>query len=257
MHSYNLSDFFAGHVFAFMLLLARLGTVMMLFPGIGEGYVPPRVRMAFAGFICLLLLEPMLPRLPPMPASPAELARLIGYEIIIGLFFGTLVRTLVSTLEAAGALIGLETGLSNATLLSPALATQSTLPSAFLTTAGLVLIFITGMDHFLIRSSIALYDLFPAGGPYMPGDMAQSVMHIADRSFTVGIELASPFLVMSLLFYVALGLLQRLMPMIQLFMLSMPVQIWGGLFMLSLTFSGMLVLWLHYFDQSIDAFFQG
>src|ERR1700723_2987293 len=102
MHSYNLDSFLSGHVFAFMLLLSRIGAVMMLFPGIGESYVSPRIRMMFAFFICLLLLEPMLPRLPPMPAAPAEMARLIGYEIIIGIFFGTLVRMLISALEATG-----------------------------------------------------------------------------------------------------------------------------------------------------------
>ncbi|MGB9154431.1 MAG: flagellar biosynthetic protein FliR [Alphaproteobacteria bacterium] len=257
MHSYNLDSFLSGHVFAFLLLLARIGAVMMLFPGIGETYVSPRIRMMFAFTICLLLLEPMMPRLPAMPASPAAMTQLIAYEVIIGLFFGTLVRMLISALEAAGMLIGMETGLSNATMMNPALATQSPLPAAFLSTAGLVLIFITGTDHFLIHSTVALYDLFPAGGAFMPGDMAQTVIHTANRSFIVGIELAAPFLIMSLLFYTALGLLQRLMPSIQLFMLSMPVQIWGGLVMFSLTFVGILTIWLQYFDQSVSTFFQG
>lgn len=257
MHSYDLSGFLSGHIFAFMLLLCRLGAVMMLFPGIGETYVSPRIRMAFASFLCLLLLGPMLPRLPPLPAAPAEMAQLLVYELVVGLFFGTLIRLLMSTLEATGMLIGMTTGLSSATMMNPALATQSTLPSAFLSTAGLTLIFISGVDHFLIRSAIALYDVFPAGGPFMAGDMAQTVIHVASQSFTVGIELAAPFLIMSLMFFAALGLLQRLMPMIQLFMLSMPAQLWGGLVMLSLTFVGILTLWLQYVDQSVGSFFQG
>jgi flagellar biosynthetic protein FliR len=91
----------------------------------------------------------------------------------------------------------------------------------------------------------------------MPGDMAQTVIHTVNNSFVVGIELAAPYLIMSLLFYTALALLQRLMPMIQLFMLSMPVQIWGGLVMFSLTFIGIMTVWLRYFDQSIGSFFQG
>jgi flagellar biosynthetic protein FliR len=257
MHSYNLNDFLSGHVFAFMLLLSRIGAVMMLMPGIGEPYVSPRIRMMFAFMICLLLLEPMLPRLPALPASPAAMGMLILYEIMIGAFFGVLVRMVVSTLEATGAIIGLVTGLSNATLLSPALATQSTLPSAFLSTAGVTLIFVTGVDHFLIRSSIGLYDAFPAGGTLMPGDMAQTIIHTASKSFAVGIELSAPFLIMSLLFYTGLGLLQRLMPMLQLFLLSLPVQIWGGLMMMSLTMASILALWLQYFDQSVGSFFQG
>ena len=86
MHSYHLDAFLSGHVFAFMMLLARVGAVMMLFPGIGERYVSPRTRMIFACLICLLLLEPMFPRLPTLPTATAEMARLICYEIIIGVF---------------------------------------------------------------------------------------------------------------------------------------------------------------------------
>ena len=256
MHSYHLDAFLSGHVFAFMMLLARVGAVMMLFPGIGERYVSPRTRMIFACLICLLLLEPMFPRLPTLPTATAEMARLICYEIIIGVFFGTLVRMIMGALEAAGMIVGIQTGLSNATMMNPAMATQSPLPSAFLSTAGLVLIFITGLDHFLIRTTIALYDVFPPGGAFVPGDMAQTVIRVANQSFIIGIELSAPFLIMGLMLYTAVGVLQRLMPSVQLFMVMMPVEIWGGLMMFSLTIAGILTLWLRYFDQSVGSFFQ-
>jgi flagellar biosynthetic protein FliR len=255
--SYNLDTLLSGHVFAFLMIFSRTGAVMMLFPGIGEPYVAPRTRLMLAFMISLLLLEPMFSRLPALPSAPAEMARLIGYEIIIGLFFGTLIRLIVSALESAGMIIGMQTGLSNATMINPALATQSPLPSAFLSTIGLVLIFITGIDHYLIRSTVALYDAFPAGGAFMPGDMAQTVIHLTNRSFSLGIELSAPFMIMGLLLYTALGIVQRLMPSVQLFMVSMPIQIWGGLIMFSLTIAGILTVWLKFFDQTVATLFQG
>jgi flagellar biosynthetic protein FliR len=256
MMTYNLDSYLSGHVFAFVLLFTRIGSAMMLFPGIGEPWVPPRTRLMLAFLICLLLVEPMYPRLPTLPAAPAEMTRLIAFEAVIGFFFGTMLRLIVSALEATGMIIGLQTGLSNATIINPAIATQSPLPSAFLSTAGLVLIFITGLDHFLIRSLLALYDLFPAGGEFLPGDMAQSVIQMTNRSFILGVELAAPFTIMGLLLYTGLGICQRLLPSVQLFMMSMPIQIWGGLVMFSLTVSAILGLWLKFFDQSIVALFQ-
>ena len=256
MHSFNLDNFLSGHVFAFMLLFSRVGAVMMVLPGISEGYVPPRTRLMFAFTICLLLLEPLLPRLPVMPTAPAEMAQLVAYEVIIGLFFGTLVRMTVSALEATGMLIGMQTGLSSATMMNPAMATQSPLPSALLATTGMILVFVTGLDHLLIRTTVALYDAFPAGGTLMPGDMAQTMIFVVNRSFVVGIELAAPFLIMGLLLYTAMGILQRLLPSIQVFMVTMPVQIWGGMFMVSLTIAGILSMWLVFFNQSVSSFFQ-
>jgi flagellar biosynthetic protein FliR len=255
--SYNFADMLSGHVFGFLLLFSRIGAVMMLFPGVGEPYVPPRTRLLIAFMISFLLLEPMMPRLPPMPAQTAEMAMLVGAEIVIGLFFGTIIRLIMSALEAAGMIIGLQTGLSNATIINPAQATQSPLPAAFLSIVGLVLVFVTGVDHFLIRSMVALYDMFPVGGAFLPGDMAQSVIQMTNRTFAVGVELAAPFLIMGLLLYTALGVMQRLMPSVQLFMVSMPVQIWGGLAMFSLTIAGILTVWLRFFDQSMETFFRG
>lgn len=257
MHVYNLDVFLSGHVFAFLMLLSRMGAVMMLFPGIGEAYVPPRTRLIFAILICLLLLNPMFARFPPLPASTAEMARLIFYEIVVGIFFGTLLRMTLGALEAAGMIVGIQTGLSSATMMNPALATQSPLSSAFLSVAGLVLIFVTGTDHMLIRATVSLYDAFPPGNFLIMGDMAQTIIHVANQSFVVGIELAAPFLIMGLLLYTALGILQRLLPSVQLFLIILPVEIWGGLMMLLLTVAGILTLWLHYFNQSVGSFFQG
>jgi len=255
MTTLHLDKFLSGHVFAFVFIFARLGSILMLFPGIGESYVSPRIRLMLALTITFLLMGPLLPRIPVAPEAIPDLFQMIGYEIIVGLFFGTLLRLIMSTLESAGAVISLQTGLSNATILNPTLATQSPLASAFLSVIGVTLIFITGLDHLLLRSLVAIYDLFPPGGQLMPGDMAQSVIQLTNRSFVIGIELSMPFLVIGLLMYMALGIMQKLMPQVQLFLVALPVQIWGGLALTGLTVGAIMTYWLHYFDASIGSFF--
>jgi flagellar biosynthetic protein FliR len=225
-----------------------------LMPGFGETYVSPRMRLMLAFAISILLLGPLLPIVPAIPDDIAGLMRVLGYEIIVGIFYGSLIRLFMSTLETVGFVIALQTGLSNAVVLNPALATQSPLPSAFLTVVGVTLVFITGLDHFLLRSLVETYTIFPPGGSLLPGDMAHSYAQAFSRSFLVGIELASPFMVIGLLLYVALGIMQRLMPQVQLFLVMIPVQIWGGLTLLAVTIGGIMTLWLRYFDQSLDTF---
>ena len=254
MTSLHLEKLLSGHVFTFMVLFSRVSAVLMLFPGIGESFVPARIRMMFALSLCLLLLEPMQGHFPTPPSSMPDFVRLIGYEVLIGLFFGTFLRFLMSGLESAGTIIGLQTGLSNATIMNPAMAAQSPLPSAFLSVAGLALIFITGLDHFLLRSILDTYNVFPVGGELMPGDMAQQVMRTTNDSFKLGIELAAPFLVIGLLGNLAVGLIQKLLPQVQLFMIMMPVQIWGGLILLAVTMTSILTLWLQYVDDSVVSF---
>lgn len=254
MVTLDLNKYLSGHAFAFMFIFARLGSVMMLLPGIGEPYVPPRTRLLFALSLCALLMEPLMPRLPKPPEALPDLVKMLTYEIVIGLFFGTLLRLLVSVLEATGTVIGLQTGLSNATVLNPALASQSPLSTALLSMTGITLIFVTGLDHLMFRSLVALYDAFPPGGVLMPGDMAQTIMQITNRSFVLGIELSMPYFVIGLLLYVALGVMQKLMPQVQLFLVALPLQIWGGLMLIGITISGIMTFWLHYFDNSITSF---
>jgi flagellar biosynthetic protein FliR len=255
MTTFHLDKFLSGHVFGFLFIFARLGSAIMLFPGIGEAYVSARIRLMFALSLSFLLMEPLIGRIPAPPEAIGDLFKLLSYEVLIGLFFGTMLRLIMSTLESAGAVVALQTGLSNATILNPSLAIQSTLASALLSVTGVTLIFVTGLDHMLFRSLIAIYDVFPPGGVIMPGDMAQTVIQMTNKSFVLGIELAMPFLVMGLLMFVALGIMQKLLPNIQLFLVALPVQVWGGIALLGITLAGMMTIWLEYFNSFFDTFF--
>lgn len=254
MVTLHLDKVLTGHVFGFMMVFARLGSAIMLLPGIGEVYVPQRSRLMFALALSFLLLEPLLGRLPPPPETIAGLVHSMGYEIIIGLFYGTLLRILVSALETTGMVISIQSGLSNATVLNPALAAQSPLPSAFLSVVGITLMFVTGLDHLLFRSLIALYDIFPPNGDIMPGDMSQVVIQAVNKSFMIGVELAMPFFIIGLLMYIALGIMQKLMPQVQLFLVILPVQVWGGLTLMGVTTAGIMTVWLRYFDTAVASF---
>ncbi len=254
MATLDIDKFLSGHVWGFLFIFSRIGCMLMLLPGIGEHYVPARMRLAFAFAVTFILLGPLLPRLPAPPTALSDMARLLTYEIVIGLFFGTLLRILLSALEAAGTVIALQGGLSNAQILNPALAVQSTLPSSLLSVVGITMLFVTGLDHTLLHGLARIYDIFPPGGELMPGDMAQTIMQITNRSFTIGIELAMPFFVIGLLFYIVLGVMQKLMPNVQLFLVVMPAQIWVGLILLAVTLTGIITVWLRYFDSSLATF---
>jgi flagellar biosynthetic protein FliR len=115
--------------------------------------------------------------------------------------------------------------------------------------------FITGLDGLMFRAIAGTYDVFPPAGDLMPGDLAQVIIRLTNDSFVIGVELALPFLVMGLLLQVALGLMQRIMPQVQLFLVILPLQVYGGLALMSLTTAGIMAYWLSYFDHSVTAFF--
>jgi flagellar biosynthetic protein FliR len=252
MLTVDISKQLSGNVFPFLLVLTRIGSAFMLFPGIGESFVPVRVRMMFALAISFIMCPVLMPLLPPMPPDIAGLGLLLAREVLIGLFFGCLLRLLMGVVETTGAMIGMQTGLSNAMILNPLLATQSALPSAFLSMAAVALVFITGLDHLLLQAMMDTYHVFPAGSFPEPGDVVEIYSRMVTRSFLMGVELAAPFLISGLILYSALGFMQRLMQQVQLFLVVMPVQILGGIMLFGATLAAILSVWLEYVDASLD-----
>ncbi len=254
MTSLHLDQLLSGHVFAFLLIFSRIGAVMTLMPGIGEAYVSPRLRMMLALSFSFLVLGPLMPLMPAPPEAVSDLVKLLGYEIITGIFFGSILRLVMSAAETVGAVVALQTGLSNATVLNPAQATQSPLAAAFYSLIAVTLVFVSGLDHFLLRTLIMTYTVFPPGGSLATGDMAQTFAHAVGQSFLVGVSLAAPFIIIGLLMFVALGIMQRLMPQVQLFLVMLPLQIWGGLTVMGITVAGIMTVWMRYFDATIGSY---
>ncbi len=252
MVTVNLDAQLSGHVFPFLMIFMRLGAAIMLFPGIGEAYVTPRIRLMFALVLSLLLMPVLMPLIPKMPETVTGLVYLIVVEAFIGIFVGSVLRLLVSAIETAGAIIAVQVGLSNAMILNPAQAMQSALPSAFLGAVGVTLLFITGLDHLMLRGLLHIYELFPPGGQLMTDDMTHAYIKMVSKSFLVGVEIAAPFLVIGLLLFTALGFMQRMVAQVQLFLVALPVQIIAGMALFAATMGMMLSVWLRFFDSSLS-----
>lgn len=245
-----------SQVYAFMLVFVRVGTAMMVMPGIGDGFVPERVRLFFAlSFSALMtpLLAPMLPEFTV--AGPAFLMLLLG-EFVTGIFIGGIARIFMTALDTAGMLLSMYIGLSNAQIFNPMFATQGSIMGAFLSITGALLLFATNMHHVLIGALIESYQSFPPGqlGVNMAGDLASTVSKAVSESFTIGFHFAVPFMIVTTMIYVALGVLARLMPQLQVFMLSMPLQITVGLLTFVLVISAGMLYWLGAYQNALSVF---
>jgi flagellar biosynthetic protein FliR len=247
----TLNQYLPANIFAVMLVFCRIGSALMVLPGFGDLYVPARYRLLLGAFLAMLLATALATILPAQPDSPLKLTTLIGSEIVIGLFIGSVSRLLLSALETAGAVISLQLGLSAAQIFNPLLAQQSAISGAFLTVFGVLLIFITDTHHLLLRGLIASYGLFPPGTFPGFGDMSDTVTHLVASSFRLAIELSAPFIVLGTVFFVALGFLARLMPQLQIFFVILPVQVAGGLVVFAFTLYAVMQWFLDDFVQTV------
>jgi len=248
----SLAQFLPANIFAALLIFARIGTAMMLLPGFGEIYVPQRYRLLLAMILSGLLLPILEPLLPALPASPSALLLVIGAEIAVGLFIGTLTRIVLAGLETAGQIVSIQTGLSNAVIFNPMQATQSAVPSALYSVLGVLLIFLTDMHHLMLRGLVDSYMIFTPGKLPPVEDLSQTVAHAAAGSFRLALEMAAPFIVLGTVFFVALGLIGRLVPQLQVLFITQPLQIMGGLLLFAIVIASGMGWFLDAFVQQFN-----
>lgn len=253
----NLAQFLPTNTFAAMLVFARIGAAMMLLPGFGEVYVLARYRLLFALIFSALLLPVLLPVLPPLPQSVPQLVVVLGGELVIGVFIGTLTRFILAALETAGQLVSIQMGLSNAQIFNPMEASQDAIPSSFYAILGVLLIFITNLHHLMLRGLVDSYAVFQPGHLPPVEDLSLTVAQTAAASFRLAIELAAPFIVLGMVFFVGLGLIARLVPQLQVLFITQPLQIMGGLLLMALIVGAGMGWFLQVFTQQFQLVIPG
>lgn len=243
-----------AEVFTVFMVFARIGSAFVLLPTVGETFLNPRARLAFAAVVTLVAAPTVAPLIPDNPPVMGEMLGLVFIEILVGLFIGAVTRLLFVALAIAGSFYSFMAGLASAMMFNPVMADQSSLLSIFLSLAGLLIIFVTDTHHLLIRAVVESYVLFEPGVVPMIGDMADTITRSVASAFKLGFQMAAPVILMSLMFYVLLGLLARLMPQMQVFFIAMPLQILMGLFILMVTFSGMMLWFLETYQEFLLLF---
>ena len=233
---------------AFMLGFARIGTMVMLLPGLGEMTVSPRVRLTIA----LALTAVILPlhrtdyQIDLHSFGPVLLT--LGQELLIGIVLGTLSRLTIAALQIAGSVVAQQMGLGFVTAVDPSQGQQGVIVGNFLGVLGITMIFATDLHYMIIAALNDSYTLFRPGEVPLFGDMANLFSTTVAGAFRIGIQLSAPFIAFGLLFNLGLGVLSRLMPQMQVFFVGLPLSIIGGFLILVLVLGAMMMTFLNYVE---------
>jgi flagellar biosynthetic protein FliR len=232
----------------FMLVFARVGTMVMILPGLGEMSVSRRVRLSIALALAAVLLPLHRNAYQVDLGSFGPLIALLAQEVFIGAVLGLTARLMISALQIAGFVIAQQLGLGFVTAVDPTQGQQGLLVGNFLSLLGVTLVFAVDLHHLVIAALNDSYSLFRPGEIPLLGDVAALTTQTVATAFRIGIQLAAPFLVFGLLFNLGLGVLSRLMPQMQVFFVGLPLSILLGLLILVVTLGAMMNSFLGTFE---------
>jgi flagellar biosynthetic protein FliR len=243
-----------AEVYGAGLVFCRVGALIMLIPGIGESSIPPRIRLGLALVLSLAFYPILRAGMPPVPGTVGGLAAQVIVEILIGVAIGSLLRMFLGALSVAGETISLQTNLSFAQTANPQQAQPSTTVGTFLSLLGISLIFATDLHQMFIAAIVKSYALFPMGRGFNAMDFGQLAIQTVGQVFALGIQLAAPVVVFSLVFNIAVGFVGRAMPQFQIFFVATPLSVLLGLSILAMSLGMFGLVWVDRFRAFVDRF---
>ena len=238
----------------FILVFARVGTLVMLMPGLGERIVPGRIRLSLALFLTLAMMPMVQPLLPSAISRPEAALAVLLLEIAVALMIGLTARLVIASLQTAGNFVSQSLGLAFAETVDPTQGGQAAAVGNFLTILGLTLLFVTDAHHAVIAAIAGSYIVLPPGEIPTSGDAARLALDTMAKGFGISVQIAAPFIVFAIIFNVGLGVLSRLMPSLQVFFLAMPATIMLGFLILAGVLGLMMTSFLKELSELLEPF---
>ncbi len=246
-----LADLLTGEIGGVLLVFARLGSALMVVPGLGEHYVLPRLRLLLGLALSLLVAPALAGRLPVLPEEPLALAALVAPEVLTGLMLGFAARLALVAVHVGGSLIATQSGLSAAALFDPNEATPGTLPGTFLTVAALTILFAADFHHLLLRAAAGSYAVLPVAAPLDLTAAAELLVRLSAAAIAAGARVAAPMILAAFLVNLALGALGRMVPSLPALFVALPLQLLLALVMLELALPAGMRLFAEALTQGV------
>ncbi|MDI6870366.1 MAG: flagellar biosynthetic protein FliR [Bacillota bacterium] len=214
----------------YLLVLVRVTGFLGATPFFGSRAIPSRLKMALGLAIAFFLLPLGKPPAAGVePASPGRYALAIGSELLLGFALGYAVTMTFSALQLAGQLIDVPMGFSLVNVLDPVLAQQVPVLGQFQYILFTVMFLAIDGHHHLLQALVKTFELIPLGGfQYFPG-LAEVMVKGFGAAFLLGFKVSLPVISALFLTDVALGLVARAVPQMNVFVIGFPAKIAVGL----------------------------
>jgi flagellar biosynthetic protein FliR len=215
----------------FFLALTRILIILSTIPVLGGQSIPAQFRIAF-GFVLAIILVPW----QPLPAN-AEAMGLLSFafaifkELIIGLLAGFAGILTFGVTQIAGEVMGLGSGFGSSRVFNPAMSEASSAFNQLFTIVALMLFLVTNSHHIVIAALAKTFEVIPVNGD-IPLNSLPIVAQMTSQLVAAGIQIAFPVMVSLTLTDIALGLIARVAPQVQIYFLGLPLKVGVSLFAL-------------------------
>lgn len=214
---------------AFALILLRVSVLVFLAPIFGSELVPNQIKVALA-LVFALILTPMVKVNPELfPTTMWGFIPLILGELFMGLAISLILRLILEGVQLAGQYIGFQMGFAIVNVIDPQTGTQSSVLSQFAYILALVIFLAVNGHYIVIRALMQSFELVPVGQPLLNTIVFNNVSNAMAQMFVIAIKIGAPALVVLFGVKVAMGIVAKTVPQLNVLFVGMPLYIIVGM----------------------------
>ena len=236
-----------GWIATVWLVAIRIGTIFLLTPLFALGGVPVRVRVLFVLALSLTLVTAIAPATTAVLNTPGGLFIAAISEVFIGGLLAFGVFTAFAAFQLAGRIMDMQLGFGVASLIDPSTRAPTPLLGTLLNFTALVVFFAIDGHHMIIRGIAFSLERIPPGTP-LPNIEPAALVAQFGSMFVYALMLAAPVVFVVLMVDIAMSVMARTMPQMNMFIVSLPLKIMVGLATLAIS--------LHYLNPVMARIFE-
>lgn len=227
----------------FLIVLVRITGMFYLSPIFGRRNIPNYFKAGFCFILTIIIASSVT--VPDLSGytSLTSYVILIGKELLVGLCMGFISYILFSAVYVAGHIIDTQIGFGMANVFDPMTNVQIPITADFYAVLATLFMLVTDSHHLLIKAIADSYVVLPPGGARFGGDVVRQLVDLFYQTLLIGFKIAAPLVAAILITDVALGIISKAMPQMNVFMLGMPLKLIVGLIVILITiaaFKGMV-----------------
>jgi flagellar biosynthetic protein FliR len=230
-------------VLAAFVAFCRVGGCYLLMPGLASVRVPVQIRLfvaiAATGALLVHLWDQILPLID---RRPQILAPMIVSELMIGALIGLMARLYMMALQFIGAGVAMLIGYGG--MAGPGIeeAEPQAALASIISFSALLLLFVFDFHHEVVRALVASYSVAPLNVFFNPQAALVDIADTLSEAFFMVLRLGSPFVAYAILVNLTIGFVNKLVPQIPVYFISLPFVIAGGLVIIYFGAGSMLAL---------------
>ena len=218
----------------FLLIFVRISGIFIMAPVFGSRNIPVMIKAGLSLIISLILFPMFFQSNITVPEHVILYVIMLASELIVGWIIGFVSSLVFSGVQMAGQLLDTQVGFGVVNILDPQSGQQVPLIGNFKYILALLVFLITNSHHLLLTALFNSFKIIPISGVVFNKAIAELIINMVWGIFTIAIKISLPVLVAIILTDVALGILARTMPQMNIFVVGVPGKIIVGIFVLSL-----------------------